>query len=95
MMNQSLFSALWLEKTAIGITIGLIVMVAALNIVATLILHGDGEAQGHRDPGVDGRLARRDHAHLHAAGDGDRGGRDARGRGAGLGARAGSSTTTS
>jgi lipoprotein-releasing system permease protein len=38
MMNQSLFSALWLEKTAIGITIGLIVMVAALNIVATLIL---------------------------------------------------------
>jgi lipoprotein-releasing system permease protein len=37
-MNQSLFSALWLEKTAIGITIGLIVAVAALNIVATLIL---------------------------------------------------------
>jgi lipoprotein-releasing system permease protein len=37
-MNQSLFSALWLEKIAIGITIGLIVMVAALNIVATLIL---------------------------------------------------------
>ncbi len=37
-MNQSLFSALWLEKTAIAITIGLIVMVAALNIVATLIL---------------------------------------------------------
>jgi lipoprotein-releasing system permease protein len=38
MMNESLFSALWLEKVAIGITIGLIVMVAALNIVATLIL---------------------------------------------------------
>ena len=37
-MNQSLFSALWLEKTAIAITIGLIVMVAALNIVATLVL---------------------------------------------------------
>jgi lipoprotein-releasing system permease protein len=37
-MNQSLFSALWLEKTAIAITIGLIVAVAALNIVATLIL---------------------------------------------------------
>ena len=37
-MNQSLFSALWLEKTAIAITIGLIVIVAALNIVATLIL---------------------------------------------------------
>ena len=37
-MNHSLFSALWLEKTAIAVTIGLIVMVAALNIVATLIL---------------------------------------------------------
>jgi lipoprotein-releasing system permease protein len=37
-MNHSLFSALWLEKVAITITIGLIVMVAALNIVATLIL---------------------------------------------------------
>ena len=37
-MNRSLFSALWLEKVAISITIGLIVMVAALNIVASLIL---------------------------------------------------------
>ena len=37
-INQSLFSALWLEKMAISITIGLIVMVAALNIVASLIL---------------------------------------------------------
>jgi lipoprotein-releasing system permease protein len=37
-MNQSLFSALWIEKVAIGITIGLIVCVAALNIVATLVL---------------------------------------------------------
>jgi lipoprotein-releasing system permease protein len=37
-MNKTLFSALWLEKTAISITIGLIVMVAALNIVASLIL---------------------------------------------------------
>jgi lipoprotein-releasing system permease protein len=37
-MNQALFSALWLEKMAISITIGLIVMVAALNIVASLVL---------------------------------------------------------
>ncbi|MEQ1757890.1 MAG: ABC transporter permease [Vicinamibacterales bacterium] len=37
-LNQSLFSALWLEKMAIAITIGLIVMVAALNIVASLVL---------------------------------------------------------
>jgi len=37
-LNQSLFSALWLEKMAISITIGLIVMVAALNIIASLVL---------------------------------------------------------
>ncbi|MCC7123338.1 MAG: ABC transporter permease [Acidobacteria bacterium] len=37
-MNQSLYSALWLEKIAMGIGIGLIVMVAALNIVASLVL---------------------------------------------------------
>jgi lipoprotein-releasing system permease protein len=37
-MNKSLFSALWLEKMAISITIGLIIMVAALNIIASLIL---------------------------------------------------------
>ncbi len=37
-LNRALFSALWLEKMAISITIGLIVMVAALNIVASLVL---------------------------------------------------------
>lgn len=37
-LNQALFSALWLEQMAIGITIGLIVVVAALNIVASLVL---------------------------------------------------------
>ncbi len=37
-MNQALYSALWIEKVAIGIAIGLIVAVAALNIVATLVL---------------------------------------------------------
>ena len=37
-MNKSLFSALWLEKMAIAIAIGLIIMVAALNIVTSLIL---------------------------------------------------------
>jgi lipoprotein-releasing system permease protein len=37
-MNKSLFSALWLEKMAISITIGLIIMVAALNIIGTLVL---------------------------------------------------------
>ncbi|MFN8062817.1 MAG: FtsX-like permease family protein [Vicinamibacterales bacterium] len=37
-LNRSLFSALWLEKMVVSITIGLIVIVAALNIVASLIL---------------------------------------------------------
>jgi len=37
-MNRSLFEALWLEKIAIALAIGLIVMVAALNIVASLVL---------------------------------------------------------
>jgi lipoprotein-releasing system permease protein len=37
-MNKSLFSALTLEKIAVSLAIGLIVLVAALNIVASLIL---------------------------------------------------------
>ena len=37
-MNRSLFSALSLEKIAVSLAISLIVMVAALNIIATLIL---------------------------------------------------------
>jgi lipoprotein-releasing system permease protein len=37
-LNGPLYSALWLEKVAISATIGLIVMVAALNIVASLVL---------------------------------------------------------
>jgi lipoprotein-releasing system permease protein len=37
-LNKPLYSALWLEKVAISTTIGLIVMVAALNIVASLVL---------------------------------------------------------
>jgi lipoprotein-releasing system permease protein len=48
-MNKSLFSALGLEKTAISLTIGLIVMVAALNIVASLILL---VMEKHRDIGI-------------------------------------------
>ena len=37
-MNQSIFQALALERLVMFITIGLIVLVAALNIVATLIM---------------------------------------------------------
>ena len=37
-MNRPLYSALWLEKIAMGIGIGLIIAVAALNIIASLVL---------------------------------------------------------
>ena len=37
-LNRALFSAMWLEKMAISIAIGLIVVVAALHIVASLIM---------------------------------------------------------
>jgi lipoprotein-releasing system permease protein len=37
-LNQQLFSALWLEKMGLSIAIGLIITVAALNIVASLVL---------------------------------------------------------
>ena len=37
-MNRPVFEALFLEKMAVSLTIGLIVMVAALNIVASLVL---------------------------------------------------------
>ncbi len=37
-MNSALFSALWIEKIAISIAIGLIVLVAALQIIASLVL---------------------------------------------------------
>ena len=71
-MNQSLFSALWLEKIAIGITIGLIVMVAALNIVATLILM---VMEKHKDIAILVSMGASRGAitpHLHAAGDAHR-----------------------
>jgi lipoprotein-releasing system permease protein len=37
-LNGNLYAALWLEKMAMALAIGLIVMVAALNIVASLVL---------------------------------------------------------
>lgn len=48
-MNQSLFSALWVERVAISLTIGLIVVVGALNIIASLILL---VMEKHRDIGI-------------------------------------------
>jgi lipoprotein-releasing system permease protein len=37
-LNQSLYSALWLEKMAISIALALIMLVAALHIVASLVM---------------------------------------------------------
>ena len=37
-LNQSLYSALWLEKMAISIALGLIMLVAGLQIVASLVM---------------------------------------------------------
>jgi lipoprotein-releasing system permease protein len=37
-LNRELYSALWLEKVGLSAAIGLIVFVAALNIVASLVL---------------------------------------------------------
>jgi lipoprotein-releasing system permease protein len=48
-MNKALFAALTLEKFAVSLGIGLIVMVAALNIVASLILL---VIEKHRDIGI-------------------------------------------
>lgn len=37
-LNKELYSALWLEKMGISLAVGLVVLVAALNIVASLVL---------------------------------------------------------
>ncbi len=37
-LNRELYSALWLEKVGISLAVGLVVLVAALNIVASLVL---------------------------------------------------------
>ena len=54
-VNRNLFSALKLEKVVYFIVLLLIVLVAAFNIVATLIMVVKEKRQGHRDPQVDGR----------------------------------------
>ena len=74
-MNRSLFSALWLEKVAISIAIGLIVMVAALNIVASLVLLVMEKSRDIAILKTMGASAAQHPPHLHAAGAGDRRGR--------------------
>ena len=67
-MNRSLFSALSLEKMAISITIGLIVMVAALNIIASLVLLVMEKSRDIAILKTMGASARSIMTHLHAAG---------------------------
>ena len=84
-MNESLFSALWLEKVAIGLTIGLIVAVAALNIVATLVLMVMEKHKDIAHPGLHGCFAGRRHADLHGPGHDHRRDGNGHGNGRGLG----------
>jgi hypothetical protein len=65
---------------AISITIGLIVMVAALNIVASLILLVMEKSRRHRHPEDDGQPGEEHQADLHAAGADYRAGRHDGGR---------------
>ena len=81
-MNGPLFSALWLEKMAISITIGLIVIVAALNIIASLVLLVMEKSRDIAHPEDDGRVAPERDDHLHAAGPAHRAGRHDRRLGA-------------
>ena len=85
-MNQALYSALWIEKVAVGIAIGLIVAVAALNIVVTLVLM---VMEKHKDIAIlvsMGASRALDHARLHAAGRRHRPDRDRDRRLPGIGA---------
>ena len=69
--NAPLYSALWLEKVAISLTIGLIVMVAALNIVGSLVLlvmEKSRDIAILRTMGATSRVIRR----IRLAGTGDR-----------------------
>ena len=74
-MNQSLFSALQLEKMAVSITIGLIVMRRRAEHRRLARADGDGEEPRHRHPEDDGRDAAQHLDRVHAAGHADRRGR--------------------
>ena len=71
-MNKSLFSALWLEKMAISITIGLIIMVAAAQHRRLAGPAGHGEEPRHCHPEDDGEFGGQHPADFHAAGTGHR-----------------------
>ena len=67
-LNSELFEALSLEKLAISIAIGLIVLVATLNIVSSLIMLVMEKSRGHRHPEDHGRRRPGGSPHLRAAG---------------------------
>jgi lipoprotein-releasing system permease protein len=72
--NKHIFGALNMERNVTFITIGLIVLVAALNILNSDHARDDGhgEAQGHRHPGLDGGEAVADPPNFHFPGTADR-----------------------
>ena len=82
-LNKPLYSALWLEKVAISLTIGLIVMVAALNIVASLVLLVMEKSRDIAILRTMGASAAADPAHLRVSGTHDRARGHGRGHGAG------------
>ncbi len=81
--NKSLFNALWLEKMAMAITIGLIVMVAALNIIASLIMLVMEKTRDIAILKTMGSVDGEHPAHLRAAGPDHRRRRDGLGRASG------------
>ena len=70
--NRALFRALRLERVVTFITIGLIVFVAALNILISLIMMVMEKDPRHRRSGVDGREEKAGAPHLHVSGNVDR-----------------------
>jgi hypothetical protein len=66
--NKAIFRALQLERRFTFIIIGLIVMVAALNILISLMHDGDGEDPRHCSADVDGDTQVVSAAHFHRAG---------------------------
>ena len=70
--NASLFSALKLEKLAMGVILLLIVLVAAFNIVSTLTMVVTRQDAGDRDLEGDGAVGQSHPPGVHGAGAGDR-----------------------
>lgn len=68
----SLFSAMKMEKTMIGLLLLMIVAVAAFQYHRHADHGGERQGRGHRDPAHHRRHATADHGDLHGPGHGDR-----------------------